>query len=431
MGLNNRIEPCYVRQVLNSPNAPEPKSKGLSVNNEALKFFDTLPDGSSKLFYVKSLDTNGDDFLDENELANGYKRSDKNSNQERDEWGGISLRDDGKTTNDELLNDFALHGAIPYLLSETKKFNPEKYTQIEQRLRTGTFTTTEEFDDNFFREKQSGGRLVSSVIKAVQEYENLEKVSPDKKGLFFDKLAKGEALDFLRLASVEREAYSLEHKIAQKLCKNVFTKEKLEDYRANILDIVKDRQTFSQFATAMGEKVQKEVNLVLKTEVKASIIVTDEKFEDKIAHCDYEKKEITISRPSFTSLQESMKKKGDSDDKVKWEFVRQITEVIPHEYLHAGQYAVAKNPPKNASPEQLAVIKKWENNFANYLDISESKKRYGSTKKYAQQPIEDSAYHLMWDIDKYLQREFPNTETIKPPKEINVAKRKAHTKQGV
>lgn len=431
MGTDNRVRPCYIRQVQNSPNAPESKSKGLRVNDQALRFFDTLPEGPSKSFYVKSLDADGDGFLSVNELAAAYQRADINGNQERDEWGGISLRDDGKTTHDELMNAFALDGAIPYLLSKAKEANPEKYAQIEQRLKTGTFTTTEEFDDNFFREKQRGGQLVSSVIRAVKEYENLEKVSPDKKGLFFDRLAKGEALDFLRPASKEREAYSFENNAAQRLCKNVFTREKREGYRAMILNVIKDRQTFSQFATAMGEEVQREISLELKTEVKTPIIITDEKFEDKIAYYDWRKNEIALSRPILTSLRDSMKSKGDSDDKIKRELVRQIIEVIPHEYLHAGQYAAVKNPPKDATPEQLAVIKKWANNFANYLDISESKKRYGSTKEYAQQPIEDSAFHLMWDIDKYLQKEFPSTETIKPPTENTVAKRKTFAKHRV
>jgi len=175
----------------------------------------------------------------------------------------------------------------------------------------------------------------------------------------------------------------------------------------------------------MGGEIEKEL------EVKTPIFVTDEKFEDKVACFDWKKNEIKISQPALTSIRDSMRSKGASADEIRQELTRQIIEIVPHEFLHAGQYAKVKNPPRNATSEQLAVIESWRKNFDNYLDISESKKKYGSTNAYAEQPIEKSANNLMTDIERHFQKWRTNRKNVKPSTPESLVKQDINEKKGV
>lgn len=432
MGTDNTINQRYVAQARNvfEKLGLNSKGKGVKVNEEAMQLFGTLHFGASKYEYVKSTDTNNDGHVSVNELAEVLGRAAKENS-----FGFVASdkkkKDDDAAVQTALLSDFLQHGATSYLLGEAKKVNPAKYAQVEQRLKDGTFTISGEYSDNLFREKQDGTRLATAISKTIQEYETLETISPKLKGAFFDKLANGEALAFLMPSSKTRDTDSFEKKLAQGLCQNVFTKEKLDGYEKEILANLNDRQKFSQFITRMGAEVQKQTNLQLETEVKTPIFVIDEKFEDRIAGFDWTKNEIQISYPVLISVRDEMKSKGASAEEIGQELIRQIIEVVPHEYLHAGQYAKAKKPFKTATPEQLAVAESWGKNFDNYLYVSDSIKQYGSISAYAKQPIERSANNLMTDIDRYYQKYRADKKVVKAPDKHILAKQETPAKQGV
>lgn len=401
MELDNKVETCYMRQVKRNIFSPKPNSKGLRVNDEALVFFQDLPSGcpSSKLFYIKSLDTDGDGFLSLKEIAAAYQRADKNGNEERDDLGYISsIRDDCMSSKVESLNDFALHGAGPYLLSEAKKVNPAIYAQIEEKLKTGTFTITEELDDNPFRKKQRGDKLASSIIRATEEYEHLEKVSPDKKEVFFERLARGKALNFLRTTAEEPKEYSFEDEAIRNLCQKVFTSEKIKDYKSKILDIINDKQRLAKFLATVGEEIQNELK------VKTTIVVSEKALEDNAAaNFESKNKRINFSYPELIRVLNL--NKGRSEDTIKNEMVKYIIfSILTHEYWHSEQFAMIENPPKNATPKQLATIQAWRQNSNNFITISKSMKSCGSLKDYATQPIEDSANHFNEEAERYFEQ---------------------------
>jgi hypothetical protein len=419
MGTDNKIDACYLAQAQNKFKQLKLNQKGVKVKEEAMQLFSALPFGASKYSYIESIDTNKDGSISVIEYAKFLQRAGKEALSGQLHYDKTK-KNDGKVSETEIWSDFAQYGATPFLLGEAKKFSPEKYAQIEQRLKTGTFAVTGERDDNLFREKLDGANLVTAISKATQEYETIEVLFPNVKKPFFDKLAKGEVLKFVMPSSTMLDTDSFEKKAAQEICKNAFSDEKLEGYYKDILDTVDDKQKFSRFTKSLGEDIKN----VLK--VNPSIAITDEKFEEQIGFYDEDKNQITISSPYFTSLKESMKNKGDSEDEIKQELLRATLEVVSHEYLHAAQYVFIKNPPTNATPEELAVLTRWRKNLDNYLTISDSKKLYGSKNEYAKQPAEKSAYNLMIDIDMYLQKWFDNRKD----KKILTLKQENHASKG-
>lgn len=420
MELNNRVESCYMRQAQFSSGL-SPKDKGLRVNGEALQLFDNLPNEASKLFYVNSLDTNGDGFLSLKELAAAYQRADKNGNQERNEWGGISLRDNGKTTKDEVLNDFALHGAGPYLLREAKKVNPEKYAQVEQRLKSGTFTVTGEYNDNLLKKPLSGNRLGKQITEAVREYENLERVFPEERKSFFNKLAEGEAVGLVNpfpkknvsfpitlenLAQKDNASDPITKKIAQKLCEEVFTQEKVKNYSNNVLDAVKNPQKLSAFLTTIGNDINKTLALSTTTTVK-------NKQSIELGKYTWSSDKISTFYPKIKEKEESLTKNNTPEPIKRQELLSFVlSKIVSHEYMHAVQNDVSHKPPSNLSFRELMIRDAWiqNRNYGNYYTCNDITNC--DYNRYAKQPLEKSALNLEKDVEQHLKYLFAEEKRL-------------------
>lgn len=479
MGTDNRIDACYTAQAQNLFKKLKLNQNGVKVNEEAYQLFTWLRTGASKYLYMNSVDTDKDGSISAKEYAVILQRADKESRSGKLTSDRMQ-KNDGKADGMELLSDFAQHGAIPYLLNEAKKYTPTKYAQIEQRLKNGNFIVTREKDYNLLQEKQDGVNLATMISNALTQYEDINimmsKFGKFKK-IFFEKLAQGEVPKYevatggsgvnvtqdyltefnppngqvsektkkysldnmqnptssdpnpvskIKYAVPDTETLdedSLEKAAVKEICKKVLTAGQLEGYSRNITEIIKDKQKFSQFVSTLGSNVDK----VLKT--GASLIVTDEKFDDRAGFYERDKNRITISHPYFTRLQESLDALGVPEEKIKQSLLKETVEIVAHEYWHAAQYAFTKNPPQKATPQELVTIAKYKKNFEGTLDPTDSITLHGSADKYATQPLEKSAFDLMADIDEHINtwqdnrkslRLLANRMPIKPKKSCQI-----------
>lgn len=475
MGTDNKIDACYMTQAQNLFKKLGLNPKGVKVKEEAMQLFSGLSFGASKYLYIETLDTDKDGNISVLELAGMYERADKKGRS-----GKLVLdnahKKDGITDKTEITSDFVQYGAIPYLLSEAKKYSPEKYAQIEQRLKMGTFSITGEKDYNMLEQKQEGKNLASLVSVATGNYESLTLFAPNFKKMFFENLAQGKVPEYKVMPEVKgvavvqdelkkvatagsqinekEKTYSidnpqkviinesqhpvskleyptnpslqtldadpLEKTAAWEICKKVLTPQQLEDYYKDILTTVNDKEKFARYAQDLGAKINQTLN------INPSLVVTDKKLEDKAGFYDPEKNEVTLSSASLKDLQASLESAGVAQDKIKQELLRWSVEMISHEYLHAAQYAFTKKPPQNATKEEMAVIDKYAKNFKEYLDSSDSIALYGSSDEYAKQPIEKSTNDLMVDIDQHIKNWLENKKS-KPL----LTKTLKHAKQGV
>lgn len=479
MGTENRIDACYMAQAQNLFKQLGLDPKGVKAKKEAMPLFNSIPFGASKDNYIKSIDTNKDGFISSKEYAAMLKRANDEShsaNSPQDKFD----KNDGITDERELLSDFVQHGAIPYLLSEAKKNSPQNYKKVEENLRNGTFTLSGDSEyniKNIFKTKVNGSDHVSAIIYTLVPYQALTELFPKYKGHFFDKLAQGVVQkqqmtsgeqvtftqnlpdkDFFSTGQIleQKEVFAennpqkpisisrpspilkfgytlpkepdhidsdpLETVMAQKICQKVLTAQNLETYEKTILQSVRNPKKFTRFTQTLGEEIQK----ALETNVSQEI--SDKHFINKGAFYSDKTKTITFSQSGFEDFYRSLQSVGVPKNKIKQKLLLEIIKQIAHEYGHAAQYDFIKNPPKNATPEQLALIEKYEKNNKEYLDTTDSIILYGSIERYASQPMEASPHKLEIDIEEHFNK-WNKSRKNKPL--LTKTKSARHTKQGV
>lgn len=458
MGTDNKIDACYMTQAQNLFKKLKLNPKGVKIKEEAMQLFSTLPFGASKYAYIESIDTDKDGNISVQELASVFQRADKEGYSSKLAYNN-ALKDDRITNITELSSDFAQHSALPFLLNEAKKHSPEKYSQIEQKLKTGTFSITGEQDYNLLHKEQDGINRTNMISEATRSYENLALFTPGFKKMFFEHLASGNVAQYdtgnkgkeltvkqdrvntthlneteilqtettypidnpQKTISVSKprpvsklqytppknlpqslEADPIEKLIAKEICEKVLTPEQVKKYEKDILKTTKDKKSFTQFAENLGAKI----NQTLK--IKPSLSITNEKFKEKGGFYDNEKNEIVLSYPAVAPLQKSIESMGVPNKVVKQILLKTTIGIIAHEYGHAAQYAFIKNSPKKATPEENIAIAKYKQNFNEYLYPTDAITLYGSMDKYMTQPIENSSLNLMLDIKKHINKILKN-----------------------
>lgn len=208
MGINNSIDACYLEQAKNLFKQLKAGKDGVSLDHadDLLSASEViLFSQEAKNRYIENINTDKNKFISVEEFARVLQRADqqgRTGNVFTDNLG----RNNKVVDDSDLECDFAKNAALPFLLSEAKKYCPEKYAQIERNLRNGTFTITGGFnhdthrddDINLMKNSLSGYRYADAVVKANQAYELLkgyaQHIAPNAnvQKLFFEKLASGE-----------------------------------------------------------------------------------------------------------------------------------------------------------------------------------------------------------------------------------------------
>lgn len=477
MGTDNKIDACYMTQAQNMFKKLGLNPKGVKNNLEAMQLFSSLYfDSQSKELYISDIDTDKNGSVSLKEYAAMLQRARVETQRENPSLD----KKDEKVGESELLSDFMLHGAIPYLLSEAKKYSPQNYAKIEEKLRNGTFTISGSTTKNLLKTKVKGFDHTMAIDYTLIPYQTLSVFYPKFKKHFFDKLAQGEVTQYQMTRDdkqivviqdkpstnifatgevlEQKEIYAIdnpqnpisisqpsavpkmnyvapkeleqvnsdpfEKRIAQEICQKVLTPQFIDEHSKNVQKIIKNKRDFAQFTQTLGEEIQK----VLQTNVSQE--VSDKNFVDKVAFYDDETKKITVSYPKFENFYDLFQRKETPKDKIKQKLFAAITETIAHEYMHAAQFACIKNPPKNATPEELAMRAKYKKNSEGYLNAADSVTLYGSFVKYFSQPLEIGPKILEADIEEHIDDYFNNNKKPKLLTRSLQSKQKNHAKQG-
>lgn len=478
MGTDNKIDACYMTQAQNLFKKLKLDPKGVSVKLEAMQLFSSLHFCESKYSYIESVDTNKDSLISVQELASVFQRADKEGRSGKLAYDNTQ-KNDGITDKTELLSDFVQHGAIPYLLSETKKHAPEAFPKIKERLTKGVFSITGEQDYNLRHNEQYGINLTTMVSEATNKYESLIFLAPNFKKMFFDNLASGiiaqydveangkelkvkqDQVNVTRLGETEilqtETAYaidnpqkpittskpypvpklkyaipktllerfksdSFENFVATTIREKVLTPQQVKKYEKEFSKALKDKESFTQFTQNLGAKINQALG------INPSLFITNEDFKDKAGHYDSAKKEVVISYPKIPSLQKSLESVGVPDEKIKRELFDYTIGLMVHEYGHAAQYAFIENPPQSPTPEEKTIIADYRQNSKEFLFPKDSETLYGSIDKYMTQPLENNSFGLMIDTKNHTNKILKNNSD----KQLSTKTRSAcKTKQGV
>lgn len=460
MGKNNRIDACYMTQAQNLFKQLGIQGKGKKVENAsslfgALNFLDDYD--SSKKAYFKEIDTDKDNFISEKEFAYVLQRADKQGRT------GDNINDKNGRNNQvvdafDLNCDFAKNGARKFLLDEAKKQNPEKYQQIKERLMKGNFTVTGragESEINLLQQPTDGKDLAAELNEAVKRYEGIGFSIKDNKQQaiaarkFLDRLADGQIVSYdvdsekktitffedkVNHELILRKEQSfdlvnpqnlqepkgflvgratinspeetldkdfLEKTAAKAICDQVLA-EQLRDIDNNILEAIDNPQNFSALVQKLSSGIKKTLG------VKTSVSISDNVEKNGTGFYNRETDEIEISYSQFKSYKDHLEKTGTLTEKLKQQLVKHIIGTITHEYWHSKQNTLTTTTPAGATPQEIAIIKKYSENNMHYLTFQRSLKFFGSTDKYTQQPKEKSAFDMETDIYTFIDKWYAN-----------------------
>lgn len=429
MGTDNSIQPCYLTQ------AQDMLRKHTQDSNV------TPSEQTASLFDVVGKDGKKPDISVE-ELASLLQRGCTNTNraEKLEENTDIGMSSTAVTSS----CTFAKDNPILFLLSEAKKYSPDKYEQIKARLSTGTFTINTLVEvgyghsSNLLKHEKDGFPISGAINTVFEDYNELanlvKKFAPNSeiRKIFFDKLAEGQLpswtlgkpkniifgerlenegrlttfnFDDAKLISTQSfplpqirqnlpleasfDKDPMEKKAAAKICKNFLSPEQVQEYDKHILEMIKDEEGFSMFLKTLGKNIGKTLK------VNPSQTFGDPGYRPKINQVSI------LPAKNYIDRKEGHEYNGHSPQEIKRWLIKEIFYTTSHEYYHAAQKASTKKPPKNANAKQRAIIAEYKQNYdhlENYMLPGESVKLYGSTSGYANQAIEKSALEMSLDV---------------------------------
>lgn len=448
MSVNEKIDACYVTQAQNLFKKSNADSSGIKIEQAGSLFNAINLDTAyrdSKDTYLRGVDANNDGSISVEELASVLQRADK---QKATVAYDTRTRNNQVTNSVELNCDFAKNGALPFLLSEAKTKDPEKYEQIKKRLETGAFTVTgtnRSQDINLLQKQTDGSNYAGVMNETARRYEFLKDVpNSNVSKIFLDKLAQGQVPKYeitpdgkitfkehnykdnsvseteetynlrnaekpisAKTAPAESLTYKQPKKISldkdplgnaasEKINKEVLTDEQLKYYDDHILEAVDDPQKFCELTEKLSADMKKAYN------VNTSHITITEDVGSLAGGYNQKIDKVIIPYSTYTSMKDGLEKAGVPKEKMQQELAKALVGTIAHEYWHAKQIDLTKNPPSNASPEELANIAAFKDNSENYLSGFYNFKMSGSGKDYTEQPLEKSAYELEASVDKHI-----------------------------
>lgn len=474
MGINEKIETCYAVQAKTLLKGVGPD--GIKVEQAASLFsvinLNGQPEGAKRA-YLQGIDTDGNGSISEKELTEALERADKEGRTGNNPNDRMA-RNNQIVDSLDIESDFAKNGSIPFLLAEAKKQNPAKYEQIKQRLMSGAFTVTDESskqDINLLKQQTDGRDYATAVNTTAQRYEAINSIAsqlaptPQAQKAFFDDLASGQVPKFgigrsadqkytmsfyndviedkaFLGKSIVRKARTfdiansekitntdssfdsrislntqapatfdndpLEKAAAKKLCTDAMSDKQLQYYDEHVLEAMENPKKFGEFMDKIGKDVRKSLNVNVPQKI------SDQQEGSAIAFYDRKDKDITVSYTAIKSIQEEMEKTGTPKDKMKQELLRETLGVLSHEYWHAKQADLIQNTPANASSEEKAIIKQYEENYQNGISIEKSVKLFGTREAYTKQPVEKSAYDMSMDVNTHIDHWYAKRNQTTP-----------------
>lgn len=465
MGTDNRIEPCYLEQAQNFY-----RLRGLNPNGETYKKF------SAALFagqytneasvYWQAIDTDKSKSITPEKLARAFQRADQKSFVDSKDPYDLGYTNDKICDKDEMTADIVKYGMIPYLLQEAKKnTSPEKYQQIAERLKTGAFTITGEKrkdDINLLKSETTGRSYPNNILWVDYRYEELAKKTPGLRQLFWDKLASGQVPFFKKLPSEEvivsedkvkgyGDIYStsetvdkngalkmstedstghdtvsahmpfnyspvdrgrpyedsLAEKEVKKFNTQVLTNENLEYFDSHILEALDSPEKLAKFIKIAEKPSQTAFELRTKMFVdkdRTDVAGEYQPIDDK----------ILIAYKYLTEHKTMLQRGGVPEDKTKEALLCELFDTIIHEYYHPKQYDYIDNPPKNLSPTEEKMIRKYEDSHKYDIDCDGNIMIHGDMRQCHAQPSEQSPNLVGLRVRSHIKQWYAKRNQVKP-----------------